>query len=437
MLSSQSDNSSSQPIATNVQEESHFEDEINLADYLRIIWKRKYFILLGSVLPASIVSLILFFSPRKYKVIYTYDVRELRHHDVQALISYDDKDLSSYNVIDRSNIDVSNWNFNERNYTVLLDIFYSGENLYKIINKLRESNLDEHAKIISRATKKEDLKKFVYFEVLPPFIDSSKAKITSAAELEQIRRLKAQLLKMTIIGRPKNDISKISSVIRDNLENVTPVYFIKEQLNVATRGCRNQMADIEKNMFSLELSLKTNESILVKLKDMKASPSTQPEGRISVQFDIGDRSEYLPVEYQIQATKSKAIQLEEQISSDKKKYSYYEDLRSLNERLLAELNNKTSSYYTIHQFHSFLMGLVNSYKNNEIKDYLNSYIKRIENRISASLPITEDPKLSAVSKDIAKKSVIVFTAMLILSALGALLIEDLHKGQNEASQKQD
>ena len=48
--------------------ESHFEDEINLADYFRVLWKRKYLIVLGSVLPALVVGLVIFSGPKSYKV---------------------------------------------------------------------------------------------------------------------------------------------------------------------------------------------------------------------------------------------------------------------------------------------------------------------------------------------------------------------------------
>jgi hypothetical protein len=203
MGNSQSDTPNSQPVPTNDPEESHFEDEINLIDYFSVVWKWKSLILLGSVSPMLIVGLILFFWPRNYKVTYVYDVRG----------------QNAYHVRGRSVYDVSNWNLNEKNYTVLLDRFYSAENTSKILSKLQESGLSRYAKRVNTG----GLKNFVDFEVSPSYTDLSKEKITNPFELEQIRQLEAQLLNMTIIARPENDISKISLVIRDNLENVIPV----------------------------------------------------------------------------------------------------------------------------------------------------------------------------------------------------------------------
>ena len=48
------------------------DDEIDLIDYFKVLWKRKYFIALGSVLPALIVFLIFTFSPKDYTITYIY-----------------------------------------------------------------------------------------------------------------------------------------------------------------------------------------------------------------------------------------------------------------------------------------------------------------------------------------------------------------------------
>ena len=402
MANSQNSNPDSQPVPNDVQRSPDFEDEINLIDYFRVLWKYKWLIVLGSVLPALIVGLAFFFSPRSYEVTYVYDV--------------------------------SGWNLNERNYNILISRFYSEENLSKIINKLRENGLNKYAELIRNAGNSLDaLKNLLKFEPVPSYIDLSKVKVTEPERLMQIRKLTAQLLNMTIVGRPKEDLLKIASVIRSNLENVVPVYLAEEQVNATIRRYRARMADIEENRFELELALKTSGTILTKLKNIRAGTFDKTEGKITLRFDVGVRSEYLPVEYQIQAAESKAIRLEERIVVNEKKYSYYEDLCALNEKLFTEFKNKTFSYYTIQQFHAFLTDLVDSYKDKELKDYLNSYIKRIENRISASVPVTEKPKVYALDKGTVKKSAIVLAISLMLSIFAAFLLEGLKKSQAQTS----
>jgi len=442
MESSQSRVANTQPVPNDVREAANiYEDEINLIDYFLVLWKRKSLILLGSVLPALIVGLILFFSPRNYKVTYVYDVRgwsiyDIRDrsiYDVRGRSIYDVRDRSIYDVRDQSIYDVSNWSLNEKNYRMFLDKFFSKENIDKIVNRLRENGLHRYAEQMTKASTTEGLKKFVDFEVSPPYMDLTSAKITDPVELvrslEQIRQLSAQLLNMTVVGRPKNDIPKISLVIRDNLENVISVYTVEQQLTAAARRLRASVAENEENSFELQLALKTDKAVLAKLKNIKTPVSDGGASSIALQFDISGKTEYLPVEYQIQATESKITQVEGEIAANEERYGYYKNLLALNEKLLAELKNKTSSYYTIQQFHSFLTALVNSYESKELKSYLNSYIKRIENRISASAPVTGKPSVSAVARGTAKKSGIVLAISLMISIFAAFLLEGIQKSQ--------
>ena len=57
----------------------------------------------------------------------------------------------------------------------------------------------------------------------------------------------------------------------------------------------------------------------------------------------------------------------------------------------------------------------------------------MENRISASAPVTEKPNVWAVSKGTAKKSAIVFAIALMLSMFAAFLLEGLKKSQAQTS----
>ena len=436
MAGLENDGSNKQTTGNDIHEEANiYEDEINLIDYFLVLRKRKYIILLGSVLPAFIVGLILFFGPRNYKVTYVYDVKDQSVYvkDQSAYVKDQSvyvKDQSVY-VKDQSAYDVSNWNLNEKNYNVLLDRFYSAENIEKIVSKLREKGLDRYAGLIGSA--RNDLKKFLGLGVLPPYMDLSKVKITDPAKLEQVRQLRALLLKLTIVGRPKNDIPKVALVIRDDFENVIPVYLVQEQLNTAIRGYRTKMADIEENRFNLELALKTNKSVLEKLKNIKSDTLNESTNNVTLQFDVGSRSEYLPLGYQVRAAEARIIEIEETVRANEGKYEHNKDLLALNEKLFAELKDITSSYYTIQQFHSFLTDLVDSYKSEESRDYLSSYIKKIENRISVSAPVTEKPKVYAVPRGTVKKIAIVFVISLMISIFAAFLSEGMRKNKLEAA----
>ncbi len=416
MANSENGGSNKQAGSDNVHEEANiYEDEINLMDYFLVLWKRKWFIFLASVLPALIVGLVFFFSPRSYEVTYIYDVYDVRG-DVRG--------------------DVSSWSLNEKNYNILISRIYSEENMDKIASKLRENDLNEYAEqLLNAANSPDALKNLLKFEPIPPYIDLSTAKVTNPEQLEQIRELTAQLLNMTIIGKPKEDLAKIGLVIRDNFEKVVPIYSIERQVTNAINGYRSQMAGIEANRFSLDLLLKTNKAVLERLKKIEIGIPDKGEDNVMLQFDVGSKSEYLPLGYQVRAAEAKIVEFEEQIRTNSENYDYYAHLLKLNEKLISYVKKVMPSYCTLEQFHSFLTNTLAEYNENEqqLLDYLKAYIKRIENKIANVIPLVEKPKVYPVAKGTVKKSAIVFVIALMMSVFASFLLEGLKKAKAQAS----
>jgi len=60
-----------------------------------------------------------------------------------------------------------------------------------------------------------------------------------------------------------------------------------------------------------------------------------------------------------------------------------------------------------------------------LKEYLNSYIKRIENRLLAGGPVAENPRIHSIAKGTVKKSGIVLMAAFIISVVAAFLHEGI------------
>ena len=178
MANTGSDSTNKPVVSDAVQEEVHvYEDEINLMDYFLVLWKHKWLILVCSVLPALIVGVGIYRSPRSYKVTYPYDARS----DVRG--------------------NVGDWNLNEKNFNVLQSRFYSENNLNRIIENLQQNKLDEYADQV-RNFKADASKKFVEFEVSPSFVDLSKLDVTDPEQLAKLRDIEAFLLNMTITGKP-------------------------------------------------------------------------------------------------------------------------------------------------------------------------------------------------------------------------------------------
>jgi hypothetical protein len=370
------------------------DDEINLADYCLVLWKRKVFILLATILPAVCVAVALLLLPKNYTVTYVYDA--------------------------------SNWGLTEKNYTLLLNRFYSGDNLTRLTGKLRQNGLEAYAKALGGSAQPEN---FVKLEAVPAFFDISQLKTVAPEQLDTIKAMKASLLNVTILGNPAEKLYPIASVIRDNIKDVIPLYVTQEQLSASIREYNNMLADIESNRFSLGLALKHTNEILAGLRKVNTIAFDVNRESVVLQFNVGEQNEYLPLSYQIQAAESKRIGLEENVKTTEKKYGYYKDLVELNSKILMELDARLSSDYTVEQFKAFLVGLLGGTEKSQLKDYLNSYIRTIENKISANRPVTEKPKIISVAKGMVKKTAIVLAACLMLSVFAAFLKESIEKNK--------
>ena len=69
----------------------------------------------------------------------------------------------------------------------------------------------------------------------------------------------------------------------------------------------------------------------------------------------------------------------------------------------------------------------------ELKDYLSSYVKGIENRIAVSTPVTEHPGIHAVPKGTVKIGGIVFAIAVMLSVFVSFLLEGLERSRAQTS----
>ena len=371
-----------------------YEDEIVLIDYLRILWKHKFFIFFCSLLPVLIAGIVIYLLPKSYKVSYTYDM----------IISGKDSKK-------------------------LLDKFYSQENLNRIIAELTRSGFSRYAEMISKADTINRLNNLISFQVLSFSPETKEDIITSDIENTTQNRINTgELLKLTVSGDVLENITEISSVIRENFQDTIPMYSVKNELNKNIISIKAEMANIEKNRFNLNLELKTKNSILAKLKDLKHDVTTDMVNDVILQFDnIDKNSEYLPLAYQIQAADANIINIEETIKANQQKYNYYNFLLNLNEKIYSVITEKDSPYSNIRPFHSFLIGLENDFTNQDQVNYLKAYTKKIENIMSTNTPILEKPKIYPVPRHLVQKCSVIFAASLIISTILAFTMELLRK----------
>jgi len=373
-------------------------DEIDLIDYFTVLWRRRYFIVLGTVLPSLLVFSISYYTPGDCRISYTYDIRNVESGTVGLSGSVIAEAPAQPDGSPQTQVPPGTVR------TTLADRFYSDENLDKLAARLKERGFDDFAMRLARTN--------VQLEV-------SETSLT-----------------LTVTARQQEDIRGISSVVRDNLEKVTPMYFVKDHLRGEIAGLKAAMADIEEDNSRLELELARKKAILARLKTLASTEPAVASGGLTLQLDsLPGSSECLPLPYQVQAADANIVYIEETINANREKCNHYGMLQSLDEKLLEELRNKTSSYYTIEDFCSLVTRMATDHEDGALGRHLSAYARRIENVISAITPIVETPRVNAVPKSSLKKTGMVFAALLMVTTFGVFLLEATQKSRKPGSAK--
>jgi len=363
--------------------------------------------LFGAILPALAVGIILFFSPKNCKITYIYNVR-------------DNKDI--YEVRDDKEADVSNWNLNKNNYEVLLDRFYSDENVARLSAKLQKYIPNQHVGQSKQRSIRGALKRLVTFQTEPSFANIARMSRRNVSKFEQLRGLKASLLRMTIKSTSEKDIVPMSLVIKGNFERTIPLYKVKDNIYVVLKNHKNKLLELKSERTNLNLELENERSMVDRLRNFKAKTVNHKESDIALQFNIGSKVEYLPLNYQMQGIEIKIIRMEEEIRKISNECDYYRKLIALSEKLLNQIESDWSHDYTVQEFQNFLHSLVTECKDGRTRNYLDAYINNIENRMAATVAIRSTDVL-VIPKAAARKVATVFVIALMITTLAAFIAE--------------
>jgi len=368
------------------------EDEINLADYLRLIWRRRRFILAGSLFPALIVGLIILLWPRQYKTTYVYDI-----------------------------------GLAQKDYEILYDRFYSDENLERIVSRLEQAGVTRYIRRRDKAKEK------IALRVSPNFFEGRRSEAEQIEELRKLQQVKGTLVSITMSGRSQEEVEKIATIVRGNFEEVLPMYAVRQSLRADIAQLKADMGKIEGDRFSVELEFNRNKAVLAKLEELEPNAAPELRGDIIVQFnDVGKNRDFLPLPYQVQAAKSAVVNLEQAMRASMEEYKYKGRLLGVAEMLFEQVQQNSNRAYTVGRFCSFVASAVKNYQEPELVDYLRAYQKRLENSVSTYVPVVEKPLVRCVSKGTLEKTSLVFVVTLLLAVLAAFVAEGLQRSSSNA-----
>jgi len=369
------------------------EDEINLAEYLRVIWRRRRFILTSSVFPALVAGLVIFLWPSKYKTTYVYDI-----------------------------------GLAQKDYEILYDRFYSDENLDRIVSRLEQEGFAGYIR------QRDEAKEKMALRVSPNFFQGRQSEDKQVEKLQKLQEVKGMLATITISGPSREKVEKIAVIVRDNFEDVLPMYAVRQTLQANIAQLKAEMAEVEENRFALELELNKRKAVLAKLEGLDPNPASGLSSDIILQFnEVGKNRDFLPLPYQIQATKSAVVNLEETMRASMEEYKYKGRLLGVAEMLFEQVEQNSNRAYTVGRFCSFVASAVKNYQEPELVDYINAYQKRLENFLLTYIPVVEKPLVQRVPKGTVAKTSLVFVVTLLLAVLAAFVVEGLQSSSSKAA----
>jgi len=355
--------------------------------YARLLWKHRFLILFGSLLPAALLACAIHAWPLRYTTTFVYE-RPLM----------------------------------ESEYNVLLRRFYSSENLDKIAGRLREKGVSGYAAKLEDTETEEALEKLIRFSVSPAY--PTRLQTTDPTTSEDISKFKAQLLSIKITGDSEDDMGAVSEVITANFENVLPIYDIRNDLIESIQEFEELAAEIADGRFTLTVELQKEKTRLEKLSSLANPPAETAQSNVVLQFtEVAESREFLPLSLQRDAVQSKIIDLQETLNSDEEVYSYYLKVLELNDRLLSEIEGKLLVYYTVPEFLDFLNEQLQACDENTMVDYLKSYIRKTRSLTLINTRAGEQPIVYPVPKYVLKRGVLALIVFLMIMIFVAVVLE--------------
>jgi hypothetical protein len=355
--------------------------------YWQLLWKRRLLVAAVPLLAAAAVAVLLCLWPRRYTATLVYE-----------------RPLS------------------EREYSVLLRRFYSRENLDKISRRLDEKGLTRYARSFHEAGTEESFQRLIRFEVAPMY--PKRLVTTDPATSAQISVFQARLLLIRVVGRSAQEVAGISGVVTGNIEDILPLYDIRNSLKDSIQEFKRRAAEIEDNRFTLTTDLEKEKAKLEKLQNLGGVPVEGADEGLLLQFtDVAKSREFLPLSYQIRAVQSRMIDLQETLASDTEKYKYYLEVLSLHDKLLAKVEESLLTDFTVAQFLGFMGEQLLACQNNAVADYLKSYMRKTENLAQVNTRAGERPMVYPVAKHVLYHSVLAFVVSLMLASFVAVALE--------------
>ena len=282
---------------------------MELATFLRLLWDRKFILLMIAMFPALAVGLLNWFGIRTYASQLSYAM-ELTATDFQRMSSR----------------------------------FYGGGNQRILLAEMEAQGIVAVANKLKQAESEDDMRKVVDVHVTPNYVDFNNRRNMKlsldrswADNVEKIEQLRARILQLYIEAGGEAEAQKVVACIRRNFEEQLPLHELYDALVGRRYSLNNQLVYLEQGRVDNEEQLARIEATHRQLTLMAGTATENKSRSLSLELtDLKAEQEFLPISVQLEVYASRVALMRERIKSDQRMFAL--KLREAN--LLAEVSDQ-------------------------------------------------------------------------------------------------
>ena len=192
----------------------------NGSSMIRRLWRRKWFTLAGTIIPALIAGIISFSEPQNTSMTYSFSIQQ-----------------------------------DQQDYRVLKDRFYSKGNALRLAGAFERAGLDALATALTDEGRRR-LERLVQFHAFPGFFEKEFVPVPGRLDdLENLDDIRSPLLELCVTVSPDDPLEQIGAVVKDNFCSVLPLMTVERELRGKIASLGADLSRRKESRFGLMLEL--------------------------------------------------------------------------------------------------------------------------------------------------------------------------------------
>lgn len=327
--------------------------EIDLSVCTGTLWKRKFTILVGALIPAVVTLAVLLCLPAKRSITYTY-ATSLKGSD--------------YRIFERH--------------------FYGTENLLKLETFLRDKGFGGFADDLDRARQVDEIEPLKEVLLLDRF--------PSAKEAEKEKENVLQQITLQIRERSYRVPTALATAVRDYFEEQFPLYRLDTVNMDFLQQCHAKLQTVQMERANIKRTLRATQTELESLKKL-VPPSDASSGVEDLVLPmITGRKEFFPIEYHVRALLLEVANIQRKLEEADLAETFYSQGLELGGECDVKIKELLVKGGTISQFNEFLQEKL--LRDKDLAEVMSTHVHATELSMLSRWRTPREPNVGRLSK---------------------------------------